>query len=111
MDTLTRSFSILNNSLTEKQLGQIALLLKLNLIVMIAAALGLVAGIVPQIIKLTNTVGRIEERFQEFADELQPVASAGAGKAVETITNMDAERISETATERAMRFLNKDKKQ
>ena len=48
-----------------------------------------------------STTERVEARFQSFADEVQPVVTAGAGKAIESIQKMDADRLSETATEKA----------
>ena len=66
---------------------------------MLLGAIGLVGGLLPQMIRLTKTTERVEQRFQDFADEIQPVVSASARKAIETITKMVAERLSETATE------------
>ena len=53
---------------------------------------------------------------------MQPVLTSGAGKAIETIKKMDAQKLSETATEkagslidaaaeRASRFLHGDKEE
>ena len=68
---------------------------------------------------MTASTERVEQRFQDFANEVQPVVSAGAGKAIESIKKMDAEQLSKTATERsgqlidaaaekARRFLSRD---
>ena len=84
---------------TTEKLDQIARLLKLNLVIMILGSVGLIAGLLPQIIKVSNSAERIEQRFQQFADEVEPVVTAGAGKAIETITKIDADQLSETATE------------
>lgn len=67
-----------------------------------------------------ETKKRVEARFQAFADDVQPVLTTGAGKAIETIKKMDSDKLSETATEksgslinsaadRAKRFLNATK--
>jgi len=87
---------------------------------MIAVAGAMVFGLLPKIERAVQTVERVEARFQSFADDVQPVVTAGAGKAIETIKKMDADRLSETATEktntlmdaaaeRAKRFLDRDK--
>ena len=89
----------MNDQVTEDKLDKIAKLLKLNLIAMVVGALALGVGLLPQIIKARKTVDRVEQRFQDFADEVQPVVASGAGKAIETIKKMDASRLSETATD------------
>ena len=95
-------------------------LLAANLVVILGGVLGLVFGLLPKLDRTIKVAESVEARFQDFADEVQPVVSAGAGKAIDTIQQMDAERLSETATEkadsllgdaadRAKRFLEKDK--
>lgn len=95
-------------------------LLAANLFVLSAGAIGLLAGFMPKLERATATAERLEARFQEFADEVQPVVSASAGKAIETIRKMDSDRLSESATEktdslleaatsRAKRMLGEDK--
>jgi len=109
-----------NNDSSEKHLIAIKRLLVTNLLVMAVLAAGLILGLLPKLERTTQVVEKMEGRFQEFADEIQPVVESGAGKAIETIKGMDAERLSETATEktdglidsaaqRARRFLEKDK--
>lgn len=105
---------------SSRKLTCVIWLLAANLIVMTIAAGAMVFGLLPKIERAIETTERVEERFQAFADEVQPVLTAGAGKAIETITKMDAEKLSETATEktdslmdtaaeRAKRFLDRDK--
>jgi len=78
--------------------------------------------LLPKVERAVQTTERVEARFQAFADEVQPIVTTGAGKAVETIKEIDAERLSETATEktdslidaaaeRAKRLLENDKSQ
>ncbi|QDT44905.1 hypothetical protein Pan241w_50210 [Gimesia alba] len=92
-----------------------------NLVVMVVLLVALVAMMIPKLERAVATTERVEARFQSFADDVQPVIGAGAGKAVETIKSMDAKRLSETATEssdktiralgeRAKRYLDRDKK-
>lgn len=106
---------------TTKKLDRITYLLAANLLVMAIGAGGLVVGLLPKLERVTHTTERVEQRFQAFADEVQPVVSAGAGKALESINKIDADHLSKIATERsdelmkaaaerAKRFLNRDKK-
>jgi len=103
-----------------RKLNWVIWLLAANLIVMAVAAAAMVFGLLPKIERAIETTERVEARFQAFADEVQPVLSTGAGKAIETISKMDAKKLSETATEqtdslmeaateRAKRFLDRDK--
>ena len=105
-----------------KKLTWIILLLTANLLVMVVVAGAMALGLLPKIERAVQATERVEARFQSFADEVQPVVTAGAGKAIETITKMDAERLSKSATEktdslmdaateRAKRFLERDKKE
>ena len=105
---------------SSRKLTWVIYLLAANLVVMAVAAGAMVFGLLPKIERAVETAERVEARFQSFADEVQPVMTAGAGKAIETIKKMDAEKLSETATEktdslmnaateRAKRFLDKDK--
>ncbi|QDU96748.1 hypothetical protein [Lignipirellula cremea] len=105
-----------------KKLTWMIALLAANLLVTIVMAGALVLGLLPKIERAVQTTERVEARFQSFADEVQPVVTAGAGKAIETIKKMDADRLSETATEKtdslldaaaekAKRFLDRDEKQ
>ena len=103
-----------------RKLTWIIYLLAANLLAMVVGAGAIVFSILPKIERAVETTERVEARFQAFADEVQPVLTAGAGKAIETITKMDADKLSETATEktdslmdaaaeRAKRFLDRDK--
>ena len=110
-----------NLELTKRLTWMICLLMA-NLLVMVVVALAMVFGLLPKIERAVQTTERVEARFQSFADEVQPVVTAGAGKAIETIKKMDGDRLSETATEktdslidaaaeRAKRFLERDQGQ
>lgn len=112
----------MDNLETTKKLDRIAFLLAANLLVMAIGAGGLVVGLLPRLERVAATTERVEQRFQAFADEVQPVVSAGAGKAIESIKKIDADRLSKTATERsdeligaasdrAKRYLGRDKKE
>lgn len=110
----------MNESDVLKKLNWVIGLLAANLLVMTGVAFAMVQGLLPKLERAVLTTERFEARFQSFADEVQPVVSAGAGKAVETIKKMNSERLSETATEktnslmdaaaeRTKRFLERDK--
>ena len=112
----------MNDSETAKKLDRIASLLVANLLVIAIGAGGLIAGLLPKLGRVADTTERVEQRFQAFADEVQPVVSAGAGKAIESIKKIDADRLSKTATERsdellgaasdrAKRYLSRDKRE
>ena len=107
----------MNDSDLSKKLTWMIALLAANLLVTLGVACAMVFGLLPKIERAVQTTERVEARFQSFADEVQPVVTAGAGKAIETI-----DRISETATEKtdnliksaaesAKRFLERDKNQ
>ncbi|MCC9658870.1 hypothetical protein [Rhodopirellula halodulae] len=109
----------MNETDLSKKLTWMVRLLAANLFVTSLAVAGLVFGLLPKVERAVSTTERMEARFQRFADEVQPVVTASAGKAIETIQQMDAERLSETATERtdalmeaaadrAKRFLERD---
>lgn len=112
----------MNDSELSKKMSLLIGLTGANLIVMTIAAGATTFGVLPKIERAVQTTERVEARFQSFANEVQPVLTAGADKAIETISKMDAKRLSETATEktdaildaaadRAKRFLDRDKKQ
>lgn len=109
----------MNDTESSRKLTWVIWLLAANLIVMAIAAGAMVFGLLPKIERAIQTTDRVEARFQAFADEVQPVLTAGAGKAIEAITKIDADRLSEAATEktdslmdaaaeRAKRFLDQD---
>jgi len=104
---------------SSRKLTWVIWLLAANFIVMTIAAGALVFGLLPKVERAIETTERVEARFHAFADEVEPVLTAGTGKAIETITKMDAEKLSETATEktdslidaaaeRAKRYLDSD---
>lgn len=112
----------MENPELSKKLTWMICLLAANLLAMVAVVCVMAFGLLPKIERAVQTTERVEARFQSFADEVQPVVTAGAGKAVEAIRKMDADRLSETATEktdslidtaaeRAKRFLERDKNQ
>lgn len=70
-----------------------------NLVIMIGLSVLVLLFVLPKLERAVRTTERVEARFQQFADEVQPVLSASSSKAVETIQGMDAERLSKTATE------------
>ena len=112
----------MNETDSSKKTNWIIGLLAANLGVLALGTGALAFGLLPKVERAIEATERVEARFQSFADEVQPVLSAGAGKAIETIRKMDAQSLSETATkgtdsilesaaERAKRFLEKDKQQ
>lgn len=112
---------------TSKKLDRIANLLILNLITMLIGAAALIVGLLPKLERMASSTERVakstervDQRFQTFADEVQPVVSAGADIAIDTIEKIDTDRLSRAATEksdqlidaaseRAKRFLGIDK--
>lgn len=91
----------MDNPDVSKKMTWMVYLLTANLLVMAAITGAMWFGLLPKIERAVKTTERVEARFQSFADEVQPVVTAGAGKAIETIKKMDAERLSDTATEKA----------
>ncbi|QDU58522.1 6TM ABC transporter family protein [Aeoliella mucimassa] len=103
-----------------KKLSIMVWLLAANMIAVVVLGAGLVFGLLPKIERAVQSVERVESRFGNFADKVQPVVTAGAGKAIETIKKVDSDKLSETATEktdqvieaaaeRAKRLFNRDK--
>ena len=84
---------------SSRKLNWVIWLLAANLLVMVLGAAALVFGLLPKLERAIEATERVETRFQSFADEVQPVLTSGAGKAIETIKKMDADKLSETATE------------
>ncbi len=114
--------SVQNTDVLPRLLGRLIWIAGANLVVMLVLAVCIVAVVMPKLERAVATTERVEARFQSFADDVQPVVGAGAGKAVETIKNMDATKLSETATQstdqaiealgdRAKRFLRRDEKE
>ncbi len=105
---------------SSKKLTWLIWLLATNVLVMVIGAGAIVFGLLPKIERAIEATERVETRFQSFADEVQPVLTSAAGKAIESIKKIDADRLSETATEKAdslldaaaakaKRFLDRDK--
>lgn len=110
----------MNGSDVSSQMTWVIRLLTLNLVALIIGAGTLIFGFLPKIERAIQATERVESRFQDFADNVEPVLTAGAGKAIQTIQGMNAEQLSETATENvdslldaatehAKRFLEKNK--
>ena len=104
----------------EKQLTVVVYLLAGNLAAMVIGAAALVLGLLPKLERVAQTTERVEARFHAFADTVEPVLQAGAGKSIEAIKAMDTKKLSESATkaadgvidaagERVKRFMEKDK--
>jgi len=53
----------------------------------------------PKVERAVQVTERLEARVQELTDEIQPVLVAGALKAVESITEIDASQIGQRATQ------------
>ncbi len=115
--------SFMDHPETTKKLDRIANLLILNLIVMFIGAAALIVGLMPKLERITKSservaqsTERVDQRFQSFADEVQPVVSAGADIAKQSIDKIDTERLSkksdqliDAATDKAKRLLGIDK--
>lgn len=100
-----------------KKLDRITNLLILNLIVMLIGAAALIVGLLPKlerVAKSTERVAqgteRVDQRFQSFADDVQPVVSAGADVAIDSINKIKSDELIDSATDQAKRFLGLDKK-
>lgn len=103
----------MNDYETGKKLDRITYLLAANLIIMTVCAVGLIIGLLPKLERVTvsaesvtASTERMEARVQEFVDEVQPVVSASAGMALESIMNMDTERLSQTVSDRSDELIN-----
>lgn len=94
----------------------------LQLVVIVILGAVLIGTAMPKLERGVQVAERVEGRFNGFADKVEPVITAGAGKAIDAIKGMDAGKISGAATEgvtetleagkeRAKRFFNKDKKE
>ncbi len=106
---------------TSQKLNYVIYLLGGNLLIMIIGTGAILFGLIPKIERAISATERVEARFQDFANEVQPVLTASADKAIETIKKIDAEKLSQSATnktdtileaaaEKAKRYLEKDKK-
>lgn len=110
----------MNDPEVSKKLTWMIGLLTANLLAIVGVGGAMVLGLLPKVERAVQTTERVEARLQTFADKVQPVLTAGAGKATEAIKRIDAEKLSQTATEktnalmdaaaeRAKRFLERDK--
>jgi hypothetical protein len=110
----------MNDPEVSKKLTWMIGLLTANLLAIVGVGGAMVLGLLPKVERAVQTTERVEARLQTFADKVQPVLTAGAGKATEAIKKIDAEKLSQTATEktnalmdaaaeRAKRFLERDK--
>ena len=84
---------------SEKYLRRLVWLGVINLTAVVLLGAAVLVGLLPKLERMVAASERVEARFQAFADEVQPVIGAGASKAVETLGKIDAEKLSETATE------------
>ena len=82
-----------------KKLDRITLLLVSNMLVIAVACVCLVVGIIPKMERAVAASERIEKRVHGMADSLDPVLSKSAGKAIESIENIDTKKLSKTATD------------
>ena len=110
----------MEDSRATEKLTTITWLLVAILGVMAVSSIALVVGLLPKIERAVSAVERVEGRFQQFAENVEPVLGEGVGKAAETIRGIDSEALSDAATEkadeildtaaeRAKRFLNRDR--
>jgi methyl-accepting chemotaxis protein len=93
---------------TAKKLDRIAHLLIANLIFMAIAAAALIVGLLPKLERVAKgtervarSTERVDHRFQSFADEVEPVVSATADMAKQSIDQIDTDRISKSATDKS----------
>jgi hypothetical protein len=82
-----------------KKLDRITMLFVANLLVVSVAAVALVVGLIPKLERAVRSTERVEMRLLEFADKVDPILSAGAGKAIQSLENIDTEKLSKTATD------------
>ncbi len=101
---------------TAKKLDRITNLLILNLMVMLIGAAALIVGLLPKlerVAKSTERVAksteRVDQRFQSFADDVQPVVSAGADMAIDSLNKIKSDELIDSASDKAKRFLGLDK--
>jgi hypothetical protein len=101
---------------TTKKLDRIANLLILNLVVMFIAAAALIVGLLPKLERVARgtervakSTERVDQRFQSFADEVQPVVSTGADVAIDSLNKIKSDELIDAASDKAKRFLGLDK--
>src|SRR5687767_9647799 len=100
---------------TTKKLDRIANLLIANLMVMLIGAAALVVGLLPKLERVASgtervakSTERVDQRFQSFADEVQPVVSAGADVAIDSLNKIKSDELIDSASDKAKRFLGID---
>lgn len=108
----------MDNPETTKKLDRIANLLMANLLVMAIAAVALIVGLLPKLERISRSservaqsTERVDQRFQSFADDVQPVVSAGANVAVDTINKIKSDELIDAASDKAKRLLGLDKEE
>lgn len=101
---------------TNRKLDRIANLLIANILVMIIGAAALIIGFVPKLERISRSservaqsTERVDQRFQSFADEVQPVVSAGADVAIDSINKIKSDELIDAASDRAKRLLGIEK--
>ena len=103
--SLQKRNSSVHDATVVKKLNWIVRVLATNLAVTFALAIALVIRLQPNLERAAQATERVEARLQSFAYEVQPVATEGAGKMIETIKRKVAERLSETATDESRRLV------
>lgn len=101
---------------TNKKLDRIANLLIANILVMLIGITALIVGLLPKLERISRSservaqsTERVDQRFQSFADEVQPVVSAGADVAIDSINKIKSDELIDAASDRAKRLLGLEK--
>lgn len=102
----------MNDAEVSKKLTWVIGLLTANLLAMGTVAVAIVFGLLPKVeraVQKAEQVGvateKVQQRLQSFADEVQPVIAASAGKAIDTIKKFDADTVSKKATDAASNII------
>lgn len=100
---------------TTKKLDRIANLLIANLMVMLIGGAALIVGLLPKLERVAlstervaRSTERVDQRFQLFADEVQPVVSVGADVAIDSLNKIKSDELIDSASDKAKRFLGID---
>jgi archaellum component FlaC len=106
----------MDNPETTKKLDRIANLLVANLLVMLIGAAALIVGLLPKLERISRSgervaksTERVDQRFNSFADDVQPVVSAGADVAIDSINKIKSDEIIDAASDKAKRLLGIDR--
>jgi len=101
---------------TTKKLDRIANLLILNLVVILIGSAALIVGLLPKLERVARgtervakSTERVDQRFQSFADDVQPVISTGADVAIDSLNKIKSDELIDAASDKAKRFLGLDK--